>query len=61
VIQDLLVTNTSELINDIKTGGSLGCSDHTLVEFIVLSDKSWAKSKVRTLNFRKPDFQLFEN
>ena len=30
---DLLVTNTSELIGDIRIGGSLGCSDHALVEF----------------------------
>jgi len=60
VILDLLVTNASKLIRDIKIGGSLRCSDHTLVEFIVLSDKSWAKSRVRTLNFRKANFQLFE-
>lgn len=25
---DLMVTDASELISDIKTGGSLGCSDH---------------------------------
>ncbi|KAK4806137.1 hypothetical protein QYF61_001060 [Mycteria americana] len=35
---DLLVTNASELISDVKTGGSLGCSDHALVEFAVLRD-----------------------
>ncbi|KAK4830766.1 hypothetical protein QYF61_013255 [Mycteria americana] len=33
-----MVTNASELISDIKIGGSLGCSDHTLVEFTVLRD-----------------------
>ncbi|PKU45940.1 hypothetical protein llap_3743 [Limosa lapponica baueri] len=59
-ILDLLVTNASELIGDIKTGGSLGCSDHALVEFAVLTDMYQAKSKVRTLNFRKADFQLFK-
>ncbi|KAM6104739.1 LOW QUALITY PROTEIN: ankyrin repeat domain-containing protein 31 [Pterocles gutturalis] len=37
-ILDLVVTNTSELIGDIKIGGSLGCSDHALVEFTVLED-----------------------
>ncbi|KAK4815438.1 LOW QUALITY PROTEIN: hypothetical protein QYF61_002827 [Mycteria americana] len=42
---DLLVTNKSELISDIKIGGSLGCSDHGLVEFTVLRDMSQAKSK----------------
>ncbi|KAJ7412608.1 rna-directed dna polymerase from mobile element jockey-like [Pitangus sulphuratus] len=38
VILDLLVTNASQLIGDIKIGGSLGCSDHALVEFAVLRD-----------------------
>jgi len=30
------------------------------VEFAVLRDKGQAKSKMRTLNFRKADFQLFK-
>ncbi|TRZ07896.1 hypothetical protein HGM15179_019207 [Zosterops borbonicus] len=38
VLMDVLVTNTSELIGDIKTGASLGCSDHALVKFAVLRD-----------------------
>ncbi|GAB0203436.1 hypothetical protein GRJ2_002809200 [Grus japonensis] len=59
-ILDLLVTNTSELTDDIKIGGSLGCSDHALVEFTVLRDMGQAKGKVRTLNFRKANFQLFK-
>ncbi|KAK4831467.1 hypothetical protein QYF61_017715 [Mycteria americana] len=57
VISDLLVTNASKL-SDIKIGGSLGCSNHALVEFAVLRDVGQAKSKVRTLNFRKANFQL---
>jgi len=28
-----MVSNANDLISDIKTGGSLGCSGHTLVEF----------------------------
>ncbi|KAK4815748.1 hypothetical protein QYF61_006786 [Mycteria americana] len=59
-ILDLLVTNTSELTGDVKTGDSLGCSDHALVEFAVLRDMGQVKSKVRTLNFRKANFQLFK-
>ena len=55
-----MFTNTSELIGDVKIGGSLGCSDHALVEFAVLRDMGQAKSKVRTLNFRKANFQLFK-
>jgi len=55
-----LVTNTSDLIGDVKTGGSLGCTDHALVEFAVLRDKHQVKSKVRTLNFRKANFQFIK-
>ncbi|PKU45116.1 tbc1 domain family member 4-like [Limosa lapponica baueri] len=33
VVLDLMVTNTSELVGDVKIGGSLGCSDHVLLEF----------------------------
>jgi len=59
-ILDLPVTNASEIIRDIKTGGSLGCSDHALVEFTVLRDMGQEKSKVRTWNFRKANFLLFK-
>ena len=60
VILDLLVTNASRLIDDIKTGVSLGCSHHTPVKFAVLTNTGEEKSKVRTLNFRKANFQLFK-
>jgi len=59
-ILDLMLTSASELIGGVKTGGSLGCSDHTLVEFTVLRDIGKARSVVRTLNFRKANFQLFK-
>ncbi|PKU42375.1 hypothetical protein llap_7322 [Limosa lapponica baueri] len=55
-ILDLLVTNAIKLIGDIKIGGSLGCSDHALLEFAVLSDMGQEKNKVRTLNSRKANF-----
>jgi len=60
VILDWLVTNATEVISDIKIGGSLGCSSHALVEFTVLRDKGQVKSKVKTLNYRKAKFQLFK-
>lgn len=28
--------NTEEIIKAVKAGGSLGCSDHALVEFVIL-------------------------
>lgn len=58
---DLLVTNTEELINYVKIGGRQGCSDHALVEFTVLRDIGQMKRKVRTLNFRRTNFQLFKD
>jgi len=58
-ILDLMLTNASELISDVKTGGSLGCSDHALVEFTVVRDMGKARGIVRTLNFGKANFQLF--
>ncbi|PKU45285.1 hypothetical protein llap_4421 [Limosa lapponica baueri] len=59
-ILNLMVTNASMLISDIKIGGSLGCSDHALVEFTVLWDMGQEKSKVRILNFKKASFQMFK-
>jgi len=59
-ILGLMVTDASELIGDVKTGGSLDCSDHALVEFTALRDIRKARSVVTTLNFRKANFQLFK-
>lgn len=57
-LTDLLPTNT--LIEDVKTGGSLSCSGHALVEFTILRDIGQVKNRVRALNFRKANFQLFK-
>lgn len=35
---DPMVSNASELVGDIRIGGSLGCRDHALVEITVLKD-----------------------
>jgi len=40
VILDLFVTNASELIGNAKTGGSLNCSDHALMQSADLRDES---------------------
>ena len=37
-ILDLMVSSTREFIHDVKIGDSLGCSDHELVEFPVITD-----------------------
>jgi len=52
----LLLTYANELIDDIRIGGCLDCSDHAMVEFMLQTDTRQAKRK---LNFRKANFQLF--
>lgn len=47
--------NTEKLIRKSKTGGSLCCSDHSLVEFMVMKETGLVKGQVRTLNFKKTD------
>jgi len=59
-ILDLVLTNARELISGAKTGISLGCIDHTLVEFTVLGDMGKVSNIVRIPNFRKANFWLFK-
>ena len=57
---DLVLTNVEDLIKEVKSRGSLGCSDHALVEFVISRDTGPAKSKVRAMKFRRAKFQLFK-
>ena len=57
---DLVLSSEEESIRDIKIGGSLGCSDHALVEFVILKNAGLAKSRARTLCFRRAKFQLLK-
>ena len=42
-----MLTNEEESIRVVKIGGSLGCSDHALVEFVILKNEGLAKSRAR--------------
>lgn len=55
---DLLITNTDELISDVKTDGSLDCIGHALVELMLL--RGQVKCKDSTLNFVSMNLQLFK-
>ena len=55
-----MLTNEEESIIEVKIGGSLGCSDHALVEFVIWRSAGLAKSRVRTLNFRRVKFWLLK-
>ncbi|CAM4488283.1 unnamed protein product [Lepidochelys kempii] len=53
---DLLLTNRVELVGEAKVDGNLGGSDHELVEFRILMQGRKVSSRIRTLDFRKADF-----
>ena len=55
-----MLTNEEKRIRDVKIGGSLGCSDHALVEFVILKNAGLAKSRARTLCFRRANFRLLK-
>ncbi|GAB0208353.1 mitochondrial enolase superfamily member 1 [Grus japonensis] len=58
---DLVLTNKEGLVGDVKLKGSLGCSDHEMVEFRILRAARRAHSKFTTLDFRRAGFGLFRD
>ncbi|GAB0190586.1 mitochondrial enolase superfamily member 1 [Grus japonensis] len=61
VLLDLVLTNKEGLVEDLKVGGSLGCSDHEMVEFRILCGRSRAVNRITTLDFRRANFGLFKD
>jgi len=57
---DLVLTNKEGLVEDVKAGGRLGCSDHEMVEFRILREGSRAISRIKTLDLRRTNFGLFK-
>lgn len=53
---DLVLTNVDEFNKEVKIRGSLDCSEHALVEFMILRNMGLVKRKVRTLGFRIVNF-----
>ncbi|KAK4818694.1 hypothetical protein QYF61_017915 [Mycteria americana] len=60
-VLDLALTNKEGLVGNVKLKGSLGCSDHEMVEFRFLRAPRRAHSKHPTLDFRRADFGLFRD
>ncbi|GAB0205782.1 hypothetical protein GRJ2_003043800 [Grus japonensis] len=58
---DLVLINEEGLVGDVKLKGSLGCSDHKMVEFRILRAARRVCSKLTTLDFRRADFDLFRD
>ena len=46
---DLVLTNAEESVREVKIGGSLGRSEHALVESVLWKNASLTKSGARTL------------
>jgi len=60
VLLDFVLINGEGLVEDVKAGGSLGCSDHEALEFRILRGGSRAISRIKTLDFRRDNFDLFK-
>jgi len=56
----MVLTNAEESIREVKIGGSLGCSAHALVEFVILKNAGPTKSRARALCFRRANFSLLK-
>ena len=60
-VLDLVLTDKDRLVlvSNVKFKGSLGCSDHKMVEFKILRVSKRVCSKLATPDFRKSDYELF--
>jgi len=56
VLLDLVLISAEEIIKEVKNGDTLGFSDHVLVGFLIPKNTGLAKSRVRTLNFKREDY-----
>ena len=56
---DLLFTNRDGMVEDVEVRGSLGQSEHEMVEFLILDRVRRGNSKTATLHFQRADFELF--
>ena len=61
VLLDLILTNKEGLVEDVRVGGSLGCSDHEMVKFRILHGRSRAMSRVTALDFKRANFDHFKD
>lgn len=57
----LLLISEEGLVGNVKPRGSLGCSDHEIVEFKILRALMRVYSKLSTLDLRRADFKLSGN
>jgi len=51
-----MLTDQEEMVGDVIISGSLGCNDHEVVKFKILTGVRKASSRVQTSNLRSADF-----
>jgi len=57
----LVLINKEGLVGNVKVKGSLGCSDHEMLDFKTLRVARRLRSKLTTLDFRRADFGLLRD
>lgn len=60
VLLDPVLTNKEGLVEDIKDGGSLGCSSHEKIEFRIMGNRQKETNTTAALDFRRANFDLFK-
>jgi len=55
-----VLMNKEGLVEDVKVGGRLGCSDHEMMNFRILHGGSRAIRRIQTLDFRRTNYGLFK-
>lgn len=56
---DLVLSNEEGLVGNVTFKGSLGCSDHEIMEFEILEAMRRAHSKLTTLDFKSSSFGIW--
>ena len=57
---NLVLMNKEGLVEHVKVGDRLGCSDHEMVEFAILRGGRKAISMIKTSDLRRANFGLFK-
>ena len=57
VLLDIVLTKQEGLVEEVKAGGSLGCTDHEMVEFRILHGESRAINRITALDFWRDNFK----
>lgn len=57
---ELLLIHKGVLVTAVQVGGSLGCSDHNMVDFSIAKERSRTISKTSTTDFKRANSVLFK-